>query len=82
MPLTNRESADEPVDDIAYRWIGGFCGAVLGICVAALFAYAVGIDSIPIVATLVVLGLVLGGTIGYRLPYLSDAMLWVASLFT
>ncbi|TWU60890.1 hypothetical protein Poly51_11720 [Rubripirellula tenax] len=76
------EKQTESVDDTAYRWIGSFCGAILGVCVAALLLYVAGFDSTLVVIVFVTCGLAAGAIAGYRMPAMSDAILWIASLFT
>ncbi len=82
MKRKDREKNAESVGDTAYRLIGSFCGAILGVCVASLILYATGFDSIPVLVVSGACGLVVGAYAGYRLPAMSDAILWIASLFT
>jgi len=82
MVRKDHDKNTKSVDETAYRWIGSVCGAILGICVAALIAYATGSASIPMLVGMLTCGFAAGAYAGYHAPAMSDAILWIASLFT
>jgi Na+/phosphate symporter len=76
-----REKNPTSTNDDMYRWIGSFFGAILGACAACLVLYAIGFDSIAMISISAVCGLIVGAIAGYRLPAVSDAIVWIISLF-
>ncbi len=50
-------------------------------CVAALIVYAIGSNSIPVLIVSIACGLNVGAIAGHRFPLMTDAILWIVSLF-
>ena len=82
MPFKRSNRKTGSGSDTAYRCLGAFCGAILGMCIASIVSWAIGVESIPVAILALAGGLVVGALAGYRVPMISDALYWITTLFT
>jgi hypothetical protein len=82
MPFKRSNRKNGSGSDTAYRCLGAFCGAILGMCIASIVSWAIGVESIPVAILALAGGLVVGALAGYRVPMISDALYWITTLFT